>query len=202
MEQLYMLLDTSVTAKVLLVAPLREVQLHARIVASDNPGIRLVAPPVEGRSFAKLSPNELLHLVYELGGTPHDEYACRVTQALELVQALVPNKTPLDKLEREVKARNLPEPDLNARDKPAPSPKPEKPKKERSTEFQHPSRPKAGTTTGLVWDMADALRAKLGRIPSGKEMIADCEREGLKAGTVSVQFGKWKTFVSQVQETS
>jgi hypothetical protein len=196
-----MLLDTSVTAKVLKVAPLREVQLHARLVTSDQPGIRLLAPPVEGRSFAKLPHSHLIHLVSDLGAEPVGEYPMLVAQALELVSAMKPDMTELAKLEREVSRRNLPEPDLNHHGKPSPLPAAPKPKRERSTEFQHPSRPKEGTTTGLVWDMADALRAKLGRIPSGKEMIADCDREGIKAGTVSVQFGKWKTFV-QEQETS
>ena len=190
----YMLIDTSVTAKVLLVAPMREVQLHARIVANANPGIRLIAPPIEGRSFTGLSPSHLMHLLANLGATPVDDYAARVQQAVEAVSALQPDPTPLAALERTVAKLHLPAPDLNH-----PEPKPvaaPKPKKEPSTEFKDPSRPKAGTTTGLVWDMADALRAKLGRMPSSKEMIADCDREGLKAGTVSVQFGKWKTFVS------
>lgn len=194
MSQLYMLVDTSVTAKVLLVAPMREVQLHARLVAAKHPGIRLLAPPVEGRSFSKLDPSHLMHLISNFGAVPDEDYAARVQQAVELVSGLKPDPTPLAALEREVVKCHAPEPDLNH-----PEPKPvaaPKPKKERSTEFKDPARPKAGTTTGLVWDMADALRAKLGRLPTSKEMVADCEREGIKAGTVSVQFGKWKIFVS------
>lgn len=194
MQQLYMLVDTSVTAKVLLVAPMLEVQLHARMVAHANPGIRLIAPPVEGRSFTKFSPSHLAHLIANLGATPDEDYAARVQQAAELVSGLTPDPTPLAALQRQADKLHLPPPDLNH-----PEPKPvaaPKPKKERSTEFKDPARPKAGTTTGLVWDMADALRAKLGRLPTSKEMVADCEREGIKAGTVSVQFGKWKIFVS------
>lgn len=189
---LYMLLDTSVTAKVLKVAPMREIQLHARLAAADNPHLKLTAPPVAGRSFSALPVNHLMHLIAELGLTPREDYADWVEQALEAVQAITPDPTPLAALEREVTRRGVPEPNLNH-----PAPKPAaapKPKKERSTEFKDPSRPKDGTTTGLVWDMADALCLKLGRIPSSKEMIADCDREGIKAGTVSVQFGKWKTW--------
>lgn len=195
---LYMLLDTSVTAKVLKVAPLREIQLHARLAAADGFGVRLQAPPVEARSFTRLPESHLMHLISDLGLVPCEDYAARVQQALEAVQALTPDKTPLTSLEREVARRALPEPDLNH---PAPRPAAEpKQKKERSTEFKDPTRPKEGTTTGLVWEMADELCLKLGRLPSGKEMITDCDREGIKAGTVSVQFGKWKTWkLSQEQ---
>jgi hypothetical protein len=195
---LYMLLDTSVTAKVLKVAPLREIQLHARLVAADNPRLKLIAPPVDGRSFAALPVSHLMHLIADLGLSPREGYEGWVEQALEAVQALTPDTTPLAALEREVTRRGVPEPNLNH---PTPKPAAEpKPKKERSTEFKDPTRPKDGTTTGLVWDMADALCLKLGRIPSGKEMIADCDREGIKAGTVSVQFGKWRTWkLSQEQ---
>lgn len=62
------------------------------------------------------------------------------------------------------------------------------------------TRPKAGTTTGKVWDVADAALTAAG----GAENIDDwkafrasvtklCEAEGINAGTVGVQFGKWKS---------
>jgi hypothetical protein len=69
-----------------------------------------------------------------------------------------------------------------------------KPPKEKKhdTSFANPERPKAGTTTALVWELCDALKAKLGRTPTSKEALADADREGIKAGTFSVQFSKWK----------
>lgn len=58
------------------------------------------------------------------------------------------------------------------------------------------TRPKAGTTTAKVWDIADeehkkhpkddikALRARI---------MARCEKEGINDSTAATQFGKWKS---------
>lgn len=52
-------------------------------------------------------------------------------------------------------------------------------------------RPKPGSTTGKVWDIADKLAADY----TGKELrravIKECEANGINASTGSVQFGKW-----------
>lgn len=55
-------------------------------------------------------------------------------------------------------------------------------------------RPKSGTSTGKVWDIADKLFA-LGLTDKElrKQVIAECEGEGVNASTASVQFGKWKS---------
>lgn len=56
------------------------------------------------------------------------------------------------------------------------------------------TRPKAGTSTGKVWDVADACKA---RGLEGKELraavIAECEALAINSSTASVQFGKWKS---------
>lgn len=189
----YMLLDTTTSAKLVLVSQLREVQLHARIYAADNPGVRLLAPPVEGRSFAKLTQNQLTHLIYGLGEEPKGDYSAQCVQALMLVEKVAPNDTPLASLEREAERRALPEPDLNApKEKVASPPKAPPKEKKHDTSFANPERPKEGTTTALVWTLADELKAKLGRDPSSKEIVERCEQEGIKAGTASVQAGKWR----------
>jgi hypothetical protein len=193
-----MLLDVSASCHLVLVAPLRQVQLHARLYQAQNPAARLLAPPVEGRSFAKLDTNQLIHLIYGLGSAPEGDYAALCAQALALVQARPLAPDTLESLEKEVARQHLPEPDLNHEAKP----KVEKPKAEKKpdTSFSNPERPKAGTTTGMVWDIADELQKTLGRQPTSKEVVVACEKEGLKAGTVSVQYGKWKKY--QVQHSS
>lgn len=55
------------------------------------------------------------------------------------------------------------------------------------------TRPKAGTSTGKVWDIADELSAKLKDKELRKAVIERCEQEGINASTASVQFGKWKS---------
>lgn len=59
------------------------------------------------------------------------------------------------------------------------------------------TRPKAGTSTGKVWDFADEESAKVGAADrTGKAVraavIRRCELEGINPSTASVQFGKWK----------
>lgn len=192
----YMLLDTTNgTARFVLKAPVRHVQLHARIQACQNPGSTYIAPPVEARSFSKLSENQLLHLIYSLGSAPEGDYANQCQQALALVQGKDPDTLSEEALSREVTRLGAPEPTLD-HERPVKAAE-EKPKKEKKhdTSFSNPERPKAGTTTALVWDLCDAVYAKLGRAPTSKEAFAECEKEGIKAGTFSVQFGKWKKVV-------
>lgn len=55
-----------------------------------------------------------------------------------------------------------------------------------------PSRPKTGTTTGKVWDAADALQKELGRIPTRQEVMARGRELGINDSTIGVQFGKWR----------
>jgi hypothetical protein len=109
-----------------------------------------------------------------------------------LVLAKTPAQDTLASLEKEVARRALPEPVLNHEEAPPKPPKEKKP----DVSFANPERPKAGTTTGLVWELADELKAQLARLPTSKEVMAVCEKEGLKAGTVSVQYGKWRKFIT------
>lgn len=58
------------------------------------------------------------------------------------------------------------------------------------------SAPKAGSTTGRVWEIAEIQLEKLG---SGnmkelrRAIVSACENEGINPSTASVQYGKWKT---------
>ena len=54
-------------------------------------------------------------------------------------------------------------------------------------------RPKAGSTTGKVWDIADNLSITITDDKAlRKSVIAECEAQGINKSTASVQFGKWK----------
>lgn len=57
-----------------------------------------------------------------------------------------------------------------------------------------PARPKAGSTTGKVWDIADRVYAEAGNVLDRNAVIAACEAEGINASTAATQFAKWKRF--------
>lgn len=58
------------------------------------------------------------------------------------------------------------------------------------------ARPKAGSTTGRVWELCDIARSKAGTVADWKTfkkaILAQCSKEGINESTGSVQFGKWK----------
>jgi len=58
------------------------------------------------------------------------------------------------------------------------------------------TRPIAGTKTGLVWDVADELSAKLGRPAKRDEVIEEYKRRVPDAmpGTMSTQYSRWCGF--------
>lgn len=56
------------------------------------------------------------------------------------------------------------------------------------------TRPTAGTITGRVWELADALHEALGRPPSRREVMAKGATEGINEATLSTQYGHWRRF--------
>jgi hypothetical protein len=53
-------------------------------------------------------------------------------------------------------------------------------------------RPQAGTATGRVWEIADDLLRRLGRMPRGREVVDAFVAEGGNEGTAFTQFSHWK----------
>lgn len=89
------------------------------------------------------------------------------------------------------------EPELEANEgKLSPKRRKETPAKPRKTptSSKPAGRPKPGSTTARVWDIADAL-LKDNEGADKKELralvLAACEKEGINKSTASVQFGKW-----------
>lgn len=85
-----------------------------------------------------------------------------------------------------------------AKTKRAKAPKPEKQPRAPAAPSE---RPKAGTTTAKVWDIADALlKTQKGKISDAKSfrtaVINECVEAGINSSTASVQFGKWKSSTS------
>lgn len=85
-----------------------------------------------------------------------------------------------------------------AKTKRAKAPKPEKQPRAPAAPSE---RPKAGTTTAKVWDIADALlKTQKGKISDAKSfraaVINECVEAGINSSTASVQFGKWKASTS------
>lgn len=58
------------------------------------------------------------------------------------------------------------------------------------------TRPRPGSKTGVVWDMADELTRKLGRHALRSEVLpAVYERHpGTSSGTATTQYGRWRRF--------
>ena len=58
------------------------------------------------------------------------------------------------------------------------------------------TKPKPGTLTGKVWDLADKISNEKGGYATSAEVKAAGVKEGLHPGTVSTQFHHWKKFHS------
>lgn len=57
------------------------------------------------------------------------------------------------------------------------------------------TRPKEGTTTGKVWDIADRLKARA-------EVLAECRKRKINDATATTQFGKWRKYMGLEGRTS
>lgn len=56
------------------------------------------------------------------------------------------------------------------------------------------TRPKPGTTTGRVWQIADEQSAKLGAPAPRKDVLAVATAEDINVATAATQYGKWRKY--------
>lgn len=56
------------------------------------------------------------------------------------------------------------------------------------------TRPKAGTATGRVWEIADELSEQAGQPAERAEVLKAYEAEGGNSSTGATQFGRWRKF--------
>lgn len=62
-----------------------------------------------------------------------------------------------------------------------------------------PKRPKAGTLTGQVWEVADSLVAG-GKAPERKQVREACKAKGLNEATIDTQWSLWSKAFKAEQE--
>ncbi len=73
-------------------------------------------------------------------------------------------------------------------------PKAEKAPKAPKIEQNGITRPRAGSTTGRIWDICDSLSAAAGAPAARKDIIAACEAEGMNKATITTQHARWRKF--------
>lgn len=176
----YMLIDITApeTTRVLLVAPLTEVQLHGKLV--QGKGRQVVAPPLEARGFAKLDKLSLQYLYWNTcQETPPEEYGELVQKCLAKIETFPVDPSTVIALEAEV-ARSCPQL-LTPVDQ------------EKKPLISKPIRPAGTTTTGLVWEIADRLFVENGnQMPARKLIMEACLAEEINPATAATQYSRWK----------
>jgi hypothetical protein len=76
---------------------------------------------------------------------------------------------------------------------PVAAPAPEEPKAPKITQ-NGVSRPTNGTTTGRVWEIADAVSAGKKEPADRATVLAQVVAEGINPSTGATQYGKWRKF--------
>lgn len=56
------------------------------------------------------------------------------------------------------------------------------------------TRPKSGTKTGRVWEIADSLSAEAGAPVVRKSVLDQAIAEGINASTTATQYGRWRKY--------
>jgi len=186
---LYVLIDVTNLAqtKILTVAPLHEVQCIGKIEKAA--GREVIAPPLEGRGFAKLSVEQLQYLYWNTTQLPPPADYTELAKAMfEVAQKCPVDDRPLESLEKEVK-RLYPD-DSGSSNKQSSEPKAPK-------EPGAPAeRPKGTSTTGRVWEIGDSILTGDPKAADWKDirakLMAACEAEGINKATAATQYSKWK----------
>jgi len=185
----YMLIDitTPEQTRILAIAPLKQVQLLGRLAQAE--GKTVIAPPLEARGFSKLERLSLQYLLWNmLQITPSEDYPTNVRNCINAFEKIPVDPTPLADLERRCAAL------APIAEEAAPSAK--KPTKE--VDPNH--RPRANTTTGLVWEICDRLwEANSRQLPERKEIMEACAKEEINPATAGTQYAKWKASKSHAQ---
>ena len=194
-SQLYMVLNvtTNENTKLHFVAERSKAIALGKIYQLEHPGQKVIAPPLEGRSFSKLDKLQLQWLYWNMTEiTPPDEYSVLLKACLEYVKKLEPISVDLSVLQgtlaqlESVREKTIAPYDASLNSKPA------RPKKEKATDVA----PKKTSTCGYVWNICDKHKAET---PEADDktlraaIMAECEHEGINKSTAAVQYGKWKS---------
>jgi hypothetical protein len=190
---LYMVIDltTLEQSRIVAVAPMKEAQLIGKILQASYK--QVVAPPLEGRGFSKLTIEQVQYIFWNMTQTPPPlEYAELLVKVKAAAEALPVDETPIHELERTVRDLYPNEPNGGIPKEPRAPKAPGEPAE----------RPKASSTTGRVWELADVEYAKyLAKNPDGSAVdwkilrsaiVAACEAESINKATAATQYSKWR----------
>lgn len=56
------------------------------------------------------------------------------------------------------------------------------------------TRPKAGTKTGRIWEIADSLSQQAGAPVARKDVLAAATTEDINVATAATQYGRWRKY--------
>lgn len=62
------------------------------------------------------------------------------------------------------------------------------------------TRPKAGTSTGRVWEIVEQLKGRKADVPKRAEVIEAAVAEGINPSTAATQYGRWRQFHGFMRE--
>lgn len=63
------------------------------------------------------------------------------------------------------------------------------------------ARPKPGTKTGRIWEIADELSAQLGQPAPRRKVLEVAINENMNPATVATQYGRWRKYHGLGAET-
>jgi len=187
----YMLIDTTTVegTRLLAIAPLRAAQLLGKVEQLAN-GRTVIAPPVEGRGFAKLDMLQLQYLFWNtFQEVPPNEFSQACQVCLERFTAMPDTPADIDALERQVA---LLAPDNSEAASSGGSPVATK------VRSSAPSvRPAGTSTTGKVWEVADQIFGEQDPKSANWKVVREaivkaCEELGINGATAATQYSKWK----------
>lgn len=148
----------------------------------------------EGKNYSCYTPYELRLLYYNTTGQAVPEniqYSKLIQGIVKIAKELILDETSVEDLEKKL-GRPLKPVDP----RPVPEKGGRKPNPGSTSSSKPVTRPKAGSATGKVWDIADGLYKASGEIPNRTEVVDKCSAEGINPSTASTQYGKWKKHLS------
>lgn len=161
------------------------------------------------KDLSAYTPLELARLYHHLTGEhpPEDiEYSKLLTGVHVEMQRIGEDETPIKDLKKQLRNQDPAVPEIGVKgdeeteetfespDRPEPPKTPRRP----SGTVKPLKRPKEGSATGKVWDIADSLVTEGSEAPTRQQVVEACEEQGLNKSTASTQYGKWKKYFEVV----
>lgn len=186
-KTLYMVIDTTNDEHCVIraVAPIQQATLIGQTYMLEHPGRSCIAPPLDGRGFAKLDKLALQYLYWNtFQEKPNEDYGQLLKECLAKALMLPVNNIDLRMLES---AKSLAA-DLLPTDN-------SKPKKVTAPKAELLTAPKKTSTCGFIWEICDSVLTQIVDNTSKEfrqTVMQRCEAEGINKSTASVQLGRWK----------